>query len=310
MSSETEEPVGEQPDGRATAARLERLETENARLKRRLDTRLTYRRVAALFMIAAAVALGGTQVLPSQTDVLIALSGTGVFGALLLVMLMHEPLVRQPVAEAVTDSMSGNATAVLDALDIDGERRYVPTEHGDVRLYVADAEMSDLPPDDLHDLTVVDAVNYRGLSLSPTARPLVREVREQVDELPSEVESSMPVLTEAATDLFELADGVETVAVGESMAGYDTQLTVKVTGTAFGTASDIDHPITSLFGVGLATTLDRPVGARATTTDEGETLVTFGWNENGTDDPSVDAEDGEGATGQSGEGTAGRGAGE
>jgi hypothetical protein len=257
---------------------MEQLQAENERLRSKLDTRVTYRRSAALLLAAAAAFLAATQVFPAEQDVLIALAGTGTFGAILLITLTAERLLPARVTEAVCDTTSRNRAAIAHSLGADGPIRYVPTDTGLVRLYVAAAAYDGVPPSDALTATVVDEAEYYGLALEPTGRDLVAELERTSGDLPDEVDAALPMLFEAVTDLFELADSVETVNYGESVVAGGNQATVEITGSAVGDVTGIDHPISSLIGVGLATVVDGPVEVHAAT-DDGTPLITFGWHD-------------------------------
>jgi hypothetical protein len=277
--------VEEEPDG-SVQARVERLEAENTRLRARLESGVTYRRVAGLFLAAAAIFLGGTQLFPSSEGVLLALAGTGVFGAVLLLALTSEPLVPAAAAGAVTDTMSQNLSDVSRAMGIDGHATYVPTSTGDVRMYLSAAAYDRVPTVNDQDNvgTIYDEPDAYGLLLEPTGRHLLAVLEERATDLPEDAEAALPMLIEAATDYFELAESLETVSADESVVSGGSHVTIRISGTAFGNAADLDHPIPSLVGVGLATIIDEPVETKATTTDDGTTLVTFGWQ----DGPAID----------------------
>ncbi|SEO83459.1 hypothetical protein SAMN05216388_102076 [Halorientalis persicus] len=277
MGSEHDSKVVDDEDSVRKQSRLSDLESENERLQSRLETRVTYRRAAALLLAFAAVAVGAVQVFPSERDVLFALAGTGTFGAVLLLTLTAEQLLPARAVRSVCETTSRNRAAIAHALGADGPIRYVPTETGVARLYVAATERDSIPPAETLTSTVVDEDGYYGIALEPTGRDLLTEVRQQSGDLPEDVDSALPMLFEAATDLFEFAETVKTINYSEPAESGRTEVTIKVVDNTVGTPTGIDHPIRSLVGVGLTTVVDGPVETRATTDDDGEPLLIFGW---------------------------------
>jgi hypothetical protein len=280
MSVEAE-PAAEEsaPDGdeEALLARIETLEDENERLRRELSAarRTSYRRTAVGMAVLGGAALAGAALLPDVREVLLALGGTGLFGALLTYYLTPERFVAASVGEAVYVTLATNLEAIAAELELSETAVYVPVD-GDpaVRLYLPEQPLAavSLPdPAELHDTFVVEP-GHRGLSLRPSGDPLREELLEATEPLPESPGLLVRAVSEALVEQFELVDAAD-FDVDE--AG---RATVRITGSAYGPVDRLDHPVASLLATTLAHVLDRPVELEVAPTEEGAGyLVTCRW---------------------------------
>jgi hypothetical protein len=268
---------GDEPDRETLLARLETLEDETERLRRELADarRRRYRRTALGLALVGALAVGGAVLFPDVREVLLALGGTGLFGALLVYYLTPERFVAASVGESVYDALAGDLEAVAAELELSEAAVYVPVG-GDpaVRLYVPEvAEGPDAVPDpeSLGDALVVEGA-YRGLSLRPTGDALRGEFSEAAAPLPD----STPALCRAACDaLLEQFELVEAADPDLDAAGG--RLTVRVADSPYGPLDRLDHPVASFLASTLAAHLERPVELSVAPGEEGSYLVTCRW---------------------------------
>ena len=91
-------------------ARIETLQDENERLRRELSAarRTRYRRTAIGMAFLGGLGLLGAGLIPSLRELLLALGGTGLFGALLTYYLTPERFVAASVGEAVYGTLAEN----------------------------------------------------------------------------------------------------------------------------------------------------------------------------------------------------------
>ena len=271
---------GEEPDPAALAARVETLEGELERLRGELAAarRTSYRRSAAGMGLLGALALAGAYLFPGVRTVLVALGGTGLFGAVLTYYLTPDRFVGAGVAAGVYDALAGDLEAVAAELELSETAVYVPGGGGDpsIRLYVPEQppDVAGLPDGDaLRDALVV-APNHRGLSLRPTGGALYAELEEAAAPLPEAPPALAATVGEALVEQFELVETADPdLDLDESRA------TFRVTDSAYGPVDRLDHPVGSLVATALASVLERPVELDVTAADDSAAyLVTCRWD--------------------------------
>lgn len=268
---------GEQPDVSALAARVERLTAENERLRREhaRARRGEHRRAAQAMALLGLLALAGAALLDRHGDVLLALSGTGLFGAVLTYYLAPTRYVPAAVGERVHDARADTLAALVEELGLEGSGVYVPTPGATqpVGLFVPQRADYSLPESVEGLFVVADSATGRGLALPPTGAPLYAEFEASTAGEPaSEPARLAQQLAETAVDAFELAGDVR---VEPDRSGG--RLVVAASDTLFGDPGDIDHPLVSLVGVGLARTVDGPVTADVVESDGTNVRVVYEW---------------------------------
>jgi len=288
MSVETETPADpatddtdegdadEEEDEEELLARIRTLEDENERLRGELSAarRTRYRRTAIGMAFLGGLAVLGAGLIPSLRELLLALGGTGLFGALLTYYLTPERFVAASVGEAVYGSLAENLESIAGELELSDTRVCVPVD-GDpgVRLYLPEQplEGGGLPAsDDLRDSFVVTPT-HRGLSLRPSGDSLRREFVETASPVPEAPAELVAAVCEALVEQFELVDTADPDVEEPGRA------TVRVTGSAYGPVERLDHPVASLLGTALADVTDQPVELEVATTGDAESLVTCRW---------------------------------
>lgn len=252
-----------QPDVTALTAEMDLLLEENRRLRRQYERarRAQYRRTALGLVLLGLLGIGGAVVFPDSRTVLLALGGTGVFAGLLTVFLTPEQFIPARVGELVYAALATNEAAIVADLGLADPRVYVPTDDPDdpVVLFVPQHEHYAVPDgDDLGDVFVVTGEERtRGLSLEPTGRALFDEYERALGGPSSDDPVSLAGhLADALVEQFELADSAR---VDAEMDDGDGRVTVAVSGSAYGAVDRFDHPVASLFAVGIVDALDEPV---------------------------------------------------
>jgi hypothetical protein len=216
----------------------------------------------------------GAGLIPSLREPLLALGGTGLFGALLTYYLTPERFVAASVVEAVYGTLAENLESIAGELELSDTRVYVPVD-GDpgVRLYLPEQSLEGdgLPAaDDLRDSFVVTPT-HRGLSLRPSGDSLRREFVETTSPVPEAPEDLVAAACEALVEQFELVDAADPDAEEPGRA------TVRIAGSAYGPVERLDHPVASLLATALADATDEPVELEVATTGDAESLVTCRW---------------------------------
>ncbi|HET7324187.1 MAG TPA: hypothetical protein VFJ06_07640 [Halococcus sp.] len=264
------------------AAQLEVLTEENQRLREEYARarRTEYQRTAlALAFVGVLAGLGGV-LFPDTRTVLFALGGTGVFAGVLTYYLTPEQFIAAGVGEGVYAALADTETALAAELGLQDTHIYVPgVEAGSpsVRLFVPQHADYELPESTALDsvFVVTSDETERGVALHPTGGSLFREFERTLStELRSEPEALAAQLSDGLIEQFEL-----TRSATPEVDAEDGQVTVGISGSAYGSVDRFDHPVASFLGVGCAVALDRPVTVEQRTVegDRAEYLVTCSW---------------------------------
>lgn len=261
-------------------AQLDVLESENDQLRREYVRARTaqYRRSATALALLGLLALGGAWAFPESRQVLLALGGTGLFGAALTYFLTPERFIAASVAERVHEAHAANQRALLAELDLEGERVYVPTPDatGPARLFLPASADYEVPERADAVLLADEGETGRGVALVPTGGELYEAFEATVTGDPAGQPAALATqLADAAVETFELASAA---AADPDREGGRIVLTVEE--PAFGDLDAPDHPVVSLVGAGLAVELDRPVSARVEGGDAGRgdaVRIVYDW---------------------------------
>lgn len=283
-------------DAAALRARVRRLEEENDQLRKQYRTvrESRYARTAlGLATVGVMFGLLGFVVIDAQ-EVLFVIAATGLFGAILTRFLTPERLVSLDVGEGIYAVLASNEASIADQLGLSSTRVYVTTERG-TRLFVPEVdkyerEIFDTDEEFDGPLVVGETASRSGLSLRPTAEPLLRVYEEQHGgDLPPVPREAVLALSEGLTDALEIAASADT-----DLDVDEGRVTFEISEFLFGPPSRFDHPISSFLGTGLATALDTPTEVEVTTArrqEEQTLLVTCRW-----DSATADERDGEPTT--------------
>ena len=269
------------------SARVELLAEENRRLREevRRARRTRTRRTAGGLAAVGVLALSGAVVLPGVREVLLALSGTGLFAAVLVRSLTPERFVAAPVGERIYEAHAETGRAVVADLGLSEQRVYLPTDTATgaatspVRLFVPQTSRD--TPDDVPEtpvrrerdgaFAVTDAP--RGVLWCPTGAGLYHEFEQNlVDEAATGTAALGEQIVDALVDGFELVDG----AVAEAGSG---RLSVTVEEGTYGDVDRFDHPVSSFVGSAVAATREHPVTVETTAEDGADPIVTVRWDD-------------------------------
>ncbi|WP_123538123.1 hypothetical protein [Halosimplex salinum] len=279
----------EVPEADRLRGELETLREENERLRAEYARakQSQYRRSAATLAAIGVLALLAGVVVADARTVLFALGGTGVFLGVLTYFLTPERFISASVGEAVYASFAENESKAIAELGLESEWVYVPRTDSDretsaksvtdVRLFVPQHAEYDVPADDelSNRFVVADNGRRRGIALQPTAADLYTAFEQAVTGEPDEDPAAvMAQLGDALVEQFELVGSVDSEV--DSAAGHAS---VRVDGSALGRLDRVDHPVTSLLGVGLATVSGRSVSVEVAPADDAGTeyVVSCSW---------------------------------
>lgn len=277
-----DDPPGNEDDAETAdvlRARIAVLEAEVERLREEYTRarRSQYHRAAIAMAVLGGVALVGAALASEQRTVLLALGGTGLFGAVLTYYLTPEQFVPATVGERIHEAHITNLAALIDELGLQDERVYFPSPDGytPARLFIPQRANFDLPEDSETLLSIPDAPGGRGIVLEPTGGPLYEEFVESVPGEPADSPATLATqLADAVVETFELARSVEIEPDRDGngvAAAVDTPV--------YGSLIDPDHPIVSVLATGLAVGLERPVRVTVHEADDVDGIVVFRWSE-------------------------------
>jgi hypothetical protein len=283
-SADEVEPSDEAGEGapEALAAKVEVLTEENRRLRAeyRRARKTEYRRTAIGFALLGIVALAGAVVFPGSREILLALSGTGLFAAVLVRSLTPERFIAAPVGTRVYEAHASTGRALAGDLGLSERRVYVPVGRGEdpstVRLFVPQDAGVDPPDPEAVDVDDAFAVSetHRGLLVHPTGAGLYRDFEGDLSGAPAEDPAA---LGEQVLDA--LVDGFEMVDAGR-VAAEDERLSIAVRGSVYGDVDGFDHPVASFVAVAVATTREVPVALETAEDEDGryDGVVTCRWD--------------------------------
>jgi hypothetical protein len=249
-------------------AQIELLEVENEELYESYvrAKRTQYRRTAAgLLGLGIAAALAAVVVDPART-VLLAFAGVGLFSGVLTLYLTPEQFIAADTGRDIYAALADNEAALVGELGLAEQRIYVPTDTVErpTALYIPQQETDTLPEPTVLTNTIVapSESHHRGLAFEPSGNPLFESFEQALSGSLGETPTAVGTqLADALTAQFELADTVE------AAVETDDELTVTVSGSAYGPVTQFDHPITSFIAVGVAQATNTPVTVTVTEAD-------------------------------------------
>lgn len=240
-----------------------------------------YKRGGRALTVLGVLALVGAIWLQDARSVLIALGGTGLFGAVLLLYLTPERITTQSTNESIYTAIEMTGKELIDEFKLRDDRIYIPIE-GDtdvqpsVRLFIpAHGDFAIPGPHEAMELLIENPDGgIEGLSLPPTALELYREFSASAHPSIADEPSQMAdQVVDALVNQFELVEEATSTVEPE-------RVTIAVTGSLYGPVDRLDHPVTSFSAVSLATILDVPVDVDVTPGDgRADYLVICTWDE-------------------------------
>lgn len=231
-------------------------------------------RVASLALGGLGVLLGVVAlVVDDGRSVLFALSGTGLFGAVLLYVLLPERFVTASVGRRTYAPLADVGRLFVATTGLSDRRVYLPAGDGHVRLVVPEA---DGVPDDRTEraLGLRETDDARELVLPTTGDELLAEFREHHEEpLASDPGPLLDQLLDVVVEEFEL--------VGHATGHVDSdtgRAVVAVERSYYGPPTTFDHPVAAFLAAGLAAGLDTGVVLDEPRRDEdGRYAITCTW---------------------------------
>jgi len=269
------------------AAQVEVLREENRRLRTAYthSRRTEYRRAAlGVGFLGVIAGLGGI-VFPASQPTLFALAGIGLFTSVLTYYLTPERFVAASVGERMYAALAVLGGDLISELGLQETRIYVPTEQNtdeamaDVRLFIPEHTNYVIPPaENLQSLFVVsDNEREHGVAIPPTGGTLFYEFTQTMVESVADTPRDLATQgTEAIVEGFELADS--------AVPDVDTergQITIGISGSAFGDIGRFDHPIPSFLATAFASGLETPIhveGVTAGADDQFDYVLTYSWD--------------------------------
>lgn len=300
--SQTAEPDAEY-DATDTTGAPERGDTDH-RPPAVTEGRHSYRTVADALITVGVLCLLAGLATPTGTDVLFALGGIGIFSGVLTAILTTDRFVSASHSEQLYAATARSYHQLCVDLDLSDRRLYVPHSTStssptnsssrasgheatadrvsadgggpisphDVRLFVPASPTQSLPTSiDLPSERVLVDAGSRGLSVTPIGSGLVAAFLTTLSEpLAHEPQPLATQLSAAVVTDFELARSTNIEFDAES-----STLSVEFGDCLYDSHPLFDHPAVSVFAVGLAIGLGRPVDA--TVTASSPLSATFRW---------------------------------
>lgn len=244
-------------------------------MPRSRNTKLTM----LVFLLLGGSAAGGAVLYPNLQEVLLAVGYTFLFGVLLVGILSNQQYIQTSVHEAVVGDLLRNERAVVDSWDLQRTHVYIPRHSGPVpaTLFIPKHPDFEIPPESALDslFVVSETPKQEGITLVPSGAQLYEEFAattgRELSDTPAALASE---LTDGLVELFEIATGA-TTDVDRDVVVCDIGL------NAHGNQPEMNHPVVSFLGTGLAVGLDRPVVVDSQTTTGGQydLVVEFRWVE-------------------------------
>jgi len=259
---------------------LELLTEENERLRASYAQakQSQYRRSALGLAIVGSLAAIGAMLVPTARTVLFALAGTGLFGGVLTYYLTPEQFIAADVGREVYTAVADNEAALTAELGLTDQRIYTPVGPGSepVRLFIPQDDGAKLPDTDLlASQTILATAAGNGLALTPSGARLLSSLEEALRGSLADTPSDLAVqLCDALSEQFELVDTAEA-----DLDPGRNRCSIAVSGSAYGSLGQFDHPVVSLLAAGFAAGLDVPVRTQVTAdAHNGEKeVVTLRW---------------------------------
>lgn len=270
----------ETPAHEELQAEIAALQEENRRLRREYarSRQRQYRRTAIGLGIVGMVAIVASVLFPAQQTLLLALGGTGVFGAILTYYLTPEQFVPVSISEEIDRGRTATLSQIRENLDLTDKQVFVPTPEQEysTRVFLPQRDVYQLPAAETLSSVFVTGANrdQRGLSLVPAGEYLYAEFTKTVNEMPAEEPvPAVGQLADAAVEVFELADQVSVDTVEN-----ESRIIVEGTNVAYGELNQPEHPVVSLLGVGLARAIDQPIEVVIEDAEADDGVISLRWN--------------------------------
>jgi hypothetical protein len=246
------------------------------RFKQRLGGWRQRRYRIGIISLAALGTLMGVAgiVIENSRTVLFALSGIGLFGAILSYMLVPERFIPTSLAWRTYAPLAEIGPLLVTTFGLSDRQVYFPTDNGRVRLLIPESSRSldnhDIPSTGIH-----ESDGARQLVLPTTGDELLAAFREQHDEaLQPDAEKLIDQLLDVLVEDFELIGWAN--AHIESESG---RAVVAVEQSYYGRPTTFDHPVAAFLAAGFVAGLGTAVVlAQTQRSEDGQYVLTYHWN--------------------------------
>jgi hypothetical protein len=231
-------------------------------------------------MLAIGVAL------PTARTVLIALGGTFLFAAIMVLFLITERCVRESISEHIYANLVANEAALIEAYNSQNSYTYVPQKEkiaeNDTPAWLLIPRYTDRGfsnEAEIKSFPYPGTENNQSLFLLPTGGRLFREFESMLSGDLSESPNKLAVqLADGITNGLGLADSAK-----PHSQPIENYISFEIDNGLYDSIDPVDHPIQSFLAVGLAVGLDRPITAEivaAEAKDNYDYLVKCRWEDN------------------------------
>lgn len=258
-------------DSKGTATQeLNMLKTDGETQSLRLRETQSISTISAGLIFVGLLFVGAAVFMENYRALSLALGATGLFGGFLSRFLVLSRFDHATLAADVFQQANSDRIVLLSATDREVPT-YVPGENG-VRLV-----LSAPPRDKRHQESAGEPPKHEvgEISLNPAGVPFIRAVEGMLGGgYAEEVDSLCEQLVDG------LENGLLVAEIGEiDLRTKDNIVTFEVEESVYGLNSNLEHPITSYFGVGLATGLGCPIFVQTQDESNDKLLITCRWED-------------------------------
>ncbi|MGQ5516804.1 hypothetical protein ACUJ40_11015 [Halococcus saccharolyticus] len=213
-------------------------------------------RFGIIVLAGLGVVMGATGIVFADARTLLfALSGTGLFGAVLLYLLVPERFVTATLARRTYAPLAEVGPLFVEAVGLPDRQVYVPTGDDEVRLVIPAGDTVSVDIDEVASVGVHADDTFEGIVLPTTGNGLLAEFRDRTDTtLATDAEELVVELLDVLVEEFELVE-----QASSSVSMETGQATIAVEGSCYGPPTTFDHPVTAFLAAGLANGLKTEV---------------------------------------------------
>ena len=257
------------------ASQVEDLESELESLRFRypVDRQFRRRRVAVSLGLIGMVFYASTWYFPELEELLLILSGTGLFASILMYYLTPGRLIPAAYSERIFDPLLSNQADVLDELGLQDIHIYVPIppdedDRPNVMVFTPQFEDYELPPASSLQYRFVgsDGDSYQGVSFRPSAIQLIEDFKSALStDLSSNPTQLAAQLLDGLENDFEIIDSAQ-----EDVYPNEGRAVFRLSKPYYNAIETFDNPIVSFLGTGLAQGLDKGIRVDANKASQDE----------------------------------------
>lgn len=279
QNTELRTPDAESNNGTENTKQRNQAEKKDWISGRNVDIGRQHRRGAVAFLGLGIIALLGAFLFPDLRSVLVALSGTGLFGAVLIQYLTLERFDSTKTSKAVYQTHATTGEEIVTEFGLQDDRVYIPVDNDEegsaqVRLFIPSHVEFEIPDTDKSMPFLIDSGNelQRGVTLPPTGVDLYRDFRNMNSTVGEHPTPLVEHICDALVHQYEIVDEASVKTESE-------RVQMSVSGDSYGSVDQFDHPVVSFLAVSLVATLDAPVTVDVTSNERVDYVVTCEWDE-------------------------------